>query len=163
GGRVRRLALPGSDLAGIHYLRGIDDAAAIRGALIPGARIVVVGGGWIGLEVAAAARTLGAEVTVLEAADRLCGRARPAGLGAYLKALHTGKGVNIRLGARIEAFAGSATVTGVMLAGGETIPASAVVVGVGIVPNVELAAAADLAVDNGVVVDASGRTDDPDI
>jgi 3-phenylpropionate/trans-cinnamate dioxygenase ferredoxin reductase subunit len=163
GGRVRRLPLPGSELAGIHYLRGIEDAAAIRGALTPGARIVVVGGGWIGLEVAAAARTLGAEVTVLEAADRLCGRALPAELGAYLKALHAGKGVDIRLGARLEAFAGTGKVTGAVLAGGETIPASAVVVGVGIVPNVELAAAAGLGVDNGIVVDASGRTDDPDI
>ena len=163
GSRVRRLAIPGSDLPGIHYLRTIDDAIAIRGELRPGTRLLVVGGGWIGLEVAASARTLGAEVTVIEYAGQLCSRALPGDLAAYLQQLHAGHGVDIRLNARLASFAGGARVERAVMADGETIAASAVVIGIGIVPNAELAMETGLAVDNGIVVDTFGRTSDPEI
>ena len=163
GGRVRRLPLPGAELEGVHYLRGIDDSAAIRADLGEGARLVVIGGGWIGLEVAAAARTLGAEVTVVEALDMLCARALAPDMAAYLLEVHRGRGVDVRLGTTIETLAGNGRVSGARLAGGEVLAATAVVIGIGIVPNVELADAAGLEVENGIRVDASCRSSDPDI
>ncbi len=163
GGRVRKLPIEGAELDGVHYLRGIDDSAAIRADLGEGARLVVIGGGWIGLEVAAAARMLGAEVTVVEALDRLCGRALTADLAAWLLELHRGRGVDVRLGTTVEALTGEGRVDGARLAGGETLAATAAVIGIGIVPNVELAEAAGLDVDNGIRVDAFCRTSDPDI
>ncbi len=163
GGRVRKLPLEGAALDGVHYLRGIDDSAAIRADLGAGARIVVIGGGWIGLEVAAAARTLGAEVAVVEALDMLCARALTPDMAAYLLDVHRGRGVDVRLGAAVEALTGEGRVTGARLAGGETLAATAVVIGIGIVPNVELAEAAGIEVDNGIRVDALCRTSDPDI
>ena len=163
GGRVRKLPIEGVELDGVHYLRGIDDSAAIRADLGEGARLVVIGGGWIGLEVAAAARMLGAEVTVVEALDMLCARALTPDMAAWLLDVHRGRGVDVRLGATIEALTGEGRVNGARLSGGEVLPATAVVIGIGIVPNVELAEAAGLAVDNGIAVDALCRTSDPDI
>ena len=163
GGRVRRLPVEGAELDRVHYLRGIDDSAAIRADLGDGAKLVVIGGGWIGLEVAAAARMLGAEVTVVEALDRLCGRALTPELAAWLLDVHRGRGVDVRLGATVEALTGEGRVSGARLSGGETLAATAVVIGIGIVPNVELAEAAGLEIDNGVRVDAHCRTSDPDI
>lgn len=163
GGRVRKLPIAGAELDGVHYLRGIDDSAAIRADLGEGARLVVIGGGWIGLEVAAAARMLGAEVTVVEALDMLCARALTPDMAAFLLEVHRGRGVDVRLGATIEALTGEGRVNGARLSGGEVLPATAVVIGIGIVPNVELAEAAGLAVDNGIAVDALCRTSDPDI
>ena len=163
GGRVRRLPVEGAELEGVHYLRGIDDSEAIRGDLGEGTKLVVIGGGWIGLEVAAAARMLGAEVTVVEALDRLCGRALTPELAAWLLDVHRGRGVDVRLGATVEALTGEGRVSGARLSGGETLAATAVVIGIGIVPNVELAEAAGLEIDNGVRVDAHCRTADPDI
>ena len=163
GGRVRRLPVAEAELDGVHYLRGIDDSAAIRADLGEGAKLVVIGGGWIGLEVAAAARMLGAEVTVVEALDRLCGRALTPELAAWLLDVHRGRGVDVRLGTTVEALTGEGRVSGARLSGGETLAATAVVIGIGIVPNVELAEAAGLEIDNGVRVDALCRTSDPDI
>ena len=163
GGRVRRLPVEGAELDGVHYLRGIDDSEAIREDLGEGAKLVVIGGGWIGLEVAAAARMLGAEVTVVEALDRLCGRALTPELAAWLLDVHRGRGVDVRLGTTVEALTGEGRVDGARLSGGETLAATAVVIGIGIVPNVELAEAAGLEIDNGVRVDALCRTSDPDI
>ncbi|MDE0058984.1 MAG: NAD(P)/FAD-dependent oxidoreductase, partial [Defluviicoccus sp.] len=162
GGRVRELPLEGAALDGVHYLRGIDDSAAIRADLGEGARLVVIGGGWIGLEVAAAARMLGAEVAVVEALGMLCARALTPEIAAYLLRVHRGRGVDVRLGAIVEALTGDGRVTGVRLAC-ETLAATAVVIGIGIVPNVELAESAGLEVDNGIRVDALCRTSDPDI
>jgi len=164
GSRVRRLAVPGADLPGVRYLRTIADALALRERLGAGARLLVVGGGWIGLEAAATARKRGATVTVLEAADRLCARAVPAEVSAFLARLHASHGVAIRLGAKLERFepaAGSALQA--VLADGTGIAADTILVGVGIVPNVELAREAGLEVANGIVVDEQGRTSDPDI
>ena len=163
GGRVRKLPIEGAQLDGVHYLRGIDDSAAIRADLGEGARLVVIGGGWIGLEVAAAGRMLGAEVTVVEALDMLCARALTPDMAAYLLDVHRERGVDVRLGATIEALTGEGRVSGARLSGGETLPATAVVIGIGIVPNVELAEAAGLEVENGIKVDALCRTSDPDI
>ena len=160
---MRELPLDGAALDGVHYLRGIDDSAAIRADLGEGARVAVIGGGWIGLEVAAAARMLGAEVAVVEALDMLCARALTPEIAAYLLKVHRGRGVDVRLGATVEALTGEGRVSGVRLAAGETLAATAVVIGIGIVPNVELAEAAGLEVDNGIRVDALCRTSDPDI
>lgn len=140
GARVRRLDRPGA-----HYLRTIEDSMALRAAFLAGGNVLVIGGGWIGLETAAAARKLGCTVTLVECAARLCARVVPPVLSDYLKRLHERHGVEIRLGA-------------------EAAPeAETVVVGIGVVPNVELAQAAGLEIANGIAVDAFGRTADPDI
>ncbi|MFO0987627.1 MAG: FAD-dependent oxidoreductase [Alphaproteobacteria bacterium] len=162
GARVRKLPIPGADLPGVFYLREFDDTLAIRARLAPGVRAVVIGGGFIGLETAASAVKRGAAVTVLEAADRLMGRAVAPEIGAWFADLHRKKGVDVRLGARIKAIEGAGKVERVALEG-EAIPADIVVIGIGIVPNVELAAAAGLEVGNGIVVDEFGRTSDPAI
>jgi NADPH-dependent 2,4-dienoyl-CoA reductase/sulfur reductase-like enzyme len=163
GARVRKLPIPGADLPGVFYLRDFDDTQAIRARLKPGTRIVVIGGGFIGLECAASATTRGAAVTVLEAADRLMGRAVAPEIGAWFVELHKRHGVDVRLGARITAIEGAGKVERVALEGNDPVPADLVVIGIGIVPNVELAEAAGLACDNGVIVDEFGRTSDPDI
>jgi len=163
GARVRKLPIPGADLPGIFYLRDFDDTQAIRARLREGVRAVVIGGGFIGLETAASARKRGAAVTVLEAADRLMGRAVAPEIGAWFAELHKRHGVDLRLGVRIKAIEGDGKVERVALDGAEPIPADLVVIGIGIVPNVELAALAGLAVENGIVVDEFGRTSDPAI
>ncbi len=160
GARVRKLPLPGADLPGVHYLRTYDDTQAIRAALKPGARLVVIGGGFIGLECAASARKRGCEVTVLEMADRLMGRAVAPEIGRHFEALHRGQGVDLRLGVKILAIEGAGTVERVMLEGSGPLPADLIVVGIGILPNSELAERAGIAVDNGIVVDEFGRTSD---
>jgi 3-phenylpropionate/trans-cinnamate dioxygenase ferredoxin reductase subunit len=162
GARVRKLPIPGADLPGVFYLRDFDDTLAIRARLAPGVHAVVIGGGFIGLETAASAVKRGAAVTVLEAADRLMGRAVAPEIGAWFADLHRRKGVDVRLGARIGAIEGAGKVERVAL-DGEMIPADIVVIGIGIVPNVELAAAAGIEVGNGIVVDEFGRTSDPAI
>ncbi len=159
GTRVRRLAVPGAELPHVHYLRTIDDALALRARLVPGARVAIIGGGWIGLEVAATSRKRGADVTVIETQERLCARAAPPLVSQHLAALHVKHGVAIRLGVGV----GAITATGITLLDGGTVPADLVVIGIGVVPNVELAQDAGLAVDNGIVVDASARTGDRDI
>lgn len=161
GSRVRQLNTPGTDLAGVHYLRTIADTLAIKRDLGPDTKLIVIGGGWIGLETAAAARKHGAQVTVVEMTGQLCNRALPRGLADYLQARHESQGVAVRLNTTIAKFEGAGKVERVVLAGGETLPASMIVIGIGVIPNSELAQAAGLAVDNGIVTDACGRTDDP--
>ncbi|MBM3485778.1 MAG: pyridine nucleotide-disulfide oxidoreductase [Alphaproteobacteria bacterium] len=163
GSRARPLPVPGARLPGVFYLRTIDDTRAIRAAIRPGGNVVVIGAGWIGLEVAAGAIKLGAAVTVVEAADRVCARALTPDLSAYLLARHRAKGADIRLGTGIARITGEPGASGVVLANGTTIAADLVVIGIGIVPNCEIAEAAGLAVDNGIVVDEMGRTSDPSI
>ncbi len=162
GARVRKLPIPGADRPGVYYLREFDDTLAIRARLAPGVRAVVIGGGFIGLETAASAVKRGAAVTVLEVSDRLMGRAVAPEIGAWFADLHRKKGVDVRLGARIKAIEGAGKVERVALEG-EAIPADIVVIGIGIVPNVEIAAVAGLEVGNGIVVDEFGRTSDPAI
>ena len=162
GSRPRRLPMPGADLAGVHVLRGIADADALRTAARPGARAVILGGGYIGLEVAATLRHLGLEVTVLEAADRVMNRVVAEPVSRWYEAQHTAHGVRIELGARPLAIEGDAAgrVRAVATAAGGR-PADLVVMGVGVLPNDDLARGAGLACDNGIVVDERCRTADP--
>lgn len=162
GSRPRQIAVPGADLPGVHYLRTIDDVDAIAAAVAPGARAVIVGAGYIGLEVAAVLRGLGLDVTVLEAADRVMSRVVCPQLSAFYEARHEAEGVTIETGASVEAFVGARAVESIATTAG-TFACDFVIVGIGIVPNVELAAAAGLECPNGIRVDACARTSDPQI
>ena len=152
GASPRTLPIPGADLPGVHTLRRSPDTAALRDAVAEGVRVVVVGAGWIGLEVASAARRAGAEVTVLEYADVPLAAALGPVMGEHFAELHRRNGVDLRTGIGVTAFTGDSRVDTVV-AGSEEFPADVVVVGVGAVPNTALAEAAGLEVDNGVVVD----------
>jgi 3-phenylpropionate/trans-cinnamate dioxygenase ferredoxin reductase subunit len=161
GSRVRRLSLPGSDLPQIHYLRTLADCAALRERLATSRRLLVIGGGWIGLEVAASARKQGLAVTLVEVGERLCGRALPPLLAEHLLRLHRAHGVDLRLGCGVQRFAATGESITAHLDDGEALSVDLVVAGIGIVPNTDLAEAAGLEVDNGIVVDNAGRTSDP--
>jgi len=163
GGRVRHLACEGAGLAGIHTIRTIDDSLGLRPHLAEGARVVVIGGGFIGLEVAASARTRGAHVTVVELADQVLARVADPAVGDLVAGLHRRRGVHVMTGATVERLDGNGRVAEVICTDGETIAADVVVVGIGILPNQEIAADAGLAVGNGIVTDEFGRTSDPDI
>ncbi len=163
GARPRRLAVPGAELAGVHYLRTIDDSLAIREGLREGARVVIVGGGYIGLEVAAVARGLGADVTVLEMMDRVMARVVGHEISDFFQGLHRANGVRLCLGAAVAAIEGAGRAERVLCTDGTACDADLVIVGVGVVPNVELAGAAGLEVDDGIVVDKFAATSDADI
>ncbi len=163
GSRVRRLAVPGAELAGIHYLRQIPDTLAIRQGLDRQPRVVIVGGGWIGLEVASGALRLGAQVTLVECEPRLCARAVPPRLSTYLQDVHQSQGVDVRCGVSVESFEGDQQVERARLSDGTTLEIDMAVLGIGIIPNSELAQQAGLEVDNGILVDEFCRTSDPDI
>ncbi|MFQ8431392.1 NAD(P)/FAD-dependent oxidoreductase [Amaricoccus sp. W119] len=160
---ARPRPLPGNDRGAeapnVVTLRTLDDAARIRAALGPGKRLAVIGGGFIGLELAASARRLGAEVTVIEALPRLLSRAVPEEIAAVLHERHAAEGARILTGARVAGIEGA----GVVLADGSLVPADLIVVGIGAMPNVELAEEAGLALENGVAVDATLASSDPDI
>ena len=161
GARARRLNLPGADLEGVQVLRSAADAEELKLALGPGKRLAVVGGGYIGLEAAASARALGAEAVVIEAQPRILARSSCA-LSEFFTDYHRARGVAFELDAVIEGFDGrDGHVTGVKLADGRVIPCDDVVVGIGIIPNDELARDAGLECANGVVVDLEARTADP--
>jgi 3-phenylpropionate/trans-cinnamate dioxygenase ferredoxin reductase subunit len=151
--------IEGADPAKVHYLRTVDDAIRLRAELKNEARVVVIGAGWIGLEVTAAARQAGAEVTVLEYAELPLLRVLGPEVANVFKALHEEHGVDMRFNARVTAI----TENAVHLADGTVVEANAIVVAVGAAPNTALAEAAGLDVDNGILVDASLRTSDPDI
>ena len=163
GSRPRRLSLEGADLAGVGYLRTVADVDAIRHMMAPGKRLVIVGGGYIGLEVAAVAATAGLSVTVLEMEDRILKRVTTATMSAFYETLHRERGVAVVTSALVSRFEGSQHVESVVCADGSRFPADLAIVGIGIVPNVELAAAAGLDCANGIVVDEHCRTSDPDI
>lgn len=165
GTRVRRLNVPGADLPGVGYLRDIADVDAIRPRLRPGARLVVVGAGFIGLEVAAVATKLGVEVTVLEAAERVLSRVTGETVSRFFEDLHRGHGVDLRLGAALQEFEGDSEggVALARLADGSALPCDLALIGVGVVPNAEIAEDAGLAVNDGIVVDDHTRTGDPAI
>jgi 3-phenylpropionate/trans-cinnamate dioxygenase ferredoxin reductase subunit len=163
GGRARMVDLTGHDLDGVYTLRTVADAEAIRPRLKDGATVVVIGGGWIGLEVAAAARKRGATAIVVEVADRVCARALTPEMSAWVHDLHVRNGVDIRLSTGVERFSGTGKLEQVILADGTAIDCDIAVVGIGLIPNTELAEAAGLDIDNGIVVDEHGRTSHPDI
>jgi NADPH-dependent 2,4-dienoyl-CoA reductase/sulfur reductase-like enzyme len=158
GGKARRLPGVSPALTNVLYLRTHDEALALRSQLQPGARLVVVGGGFIGLEVAATGRALGCRVTLLEAADRLAARVLPPRVSDALLALHREQGVDIRLGAQLQSVEGRERAEAVVLADGSRIPCDLLVVGIGMLPNTELAVRGGLAVGQGIQVDSTLRT-----
>ena len=165
GSRVRTLDLPGSENTGVRYLRTLVEADALKTALRPGANVVVIGGGWIGLEAAATAVGHGCPVTVVERGDGPpLSHALGAEVGGIYQALHEANGVRVIRGAEVREFGGiSGRLTHAVLDDNTELPADVALLGVGIEPNVELARDAGLTVDNGIVTDASLRTSDPDI
>lgn len=163
GARPRRLDVPGADLDGIHYLRGLDDAIRLRDHMAGASRVVVVGGGFIGLEAAAAARAQAKQVTVVEAADRLVGRAVAPVVSDFLRRAHERRGTTVLLPAEVAGFSGAGPVEAVRLTDGRELPADLVLVGVGVVPRTELAEQIGLECDGAIVVDATGRTSTPSV
>ncbi|MFF0607659.1 NAD(P)/FAD-dependent oxidoreductase [Nocardia tengchongensis] len=164
GSRPRLLRMPGADAAGVHVLRTIEDSDALLAMFAGVRRLAVIGAGWIGLEVTAAARAAGVEVTVLEADSVPLRAALGPEMGEVFAALHRAHGVDLRCGVQVsEITTADGRATGVRLADGTAIEADAVLMAVGARPNIELAADAGLAVDGGVLVDESLATSDPDI
>lgn len=163
GAHARRVRLPGCDLPGIHYLRTIDDVLAIRDDMGGSRRLVIVGAGYIGLEVAAVAATLGLQVTVVEMQDRVMKRVVAADVSRFYEEVHREHGVRLLLNSSIDRFTGQQRVNGLRLSDGTEIAADLVVIGIGIEPNTALAAGCGLVVEDGIVVDDRCRTADPDI
>jgi len=163
GSRVRKVTLPGVELEGIHYLRDIGDVEGIKQHVAAGKQAVIVGGGYIGLETAAVLNKLGMKVTVLEMAPRVLARVTAPELSEFYTRVHTEEGVVIKTGIAVSGLKGDGHVQQVHCADGSSFDADLVVIGVGVIPNVELAEACGLNVDNGIVVDQFARTNDPDI
>ena len=163
GTRSRRIPVPGFDLDGVHFMRTIADVQAISAALEPGVRIVIIGGGYIGLEVAAALRSFDYQVTVVEGMERVLQRVVCEQLSSYFHRIHTGHGVDIHVNARLEAIEGGARVERVRLGDGAVIGADLVLMAVGAEPVSELAQSAGLAINNGIEVDQTCKTRDPHI
>jgi 3-phenylpropionate/trans-cinnamate dioxygenase ferredoxin reductase subunit len=162
GARVRRLKCPGADLPGVHYLKTIADVDGLQEVFKAGKRIAIVGGGYIGLEVAAVGAKRGLDVTVFEAMNRLMARAVTPLLSEFYAREHEKAGVKLKLDTGVEAIEGDGKVERV-IAGGQSHPCDIVLVGIGVVPCDELAARAGLGVDDGIVVDQNARTGDPHI
>jgi NADPH-dependent 2,4-dienoyl-CoA reductase/sulfur reductase-like enzyme len=158
GSRVRPLPGAPESMRGVHYLRTIESCERLAAELAPGRRMVVIGGGFIGLEVASSAVKRGMSVTVVERQGALLDRALPAGISAQVEALHRENGVALRLGVAVTRLHGSAQVQSVELADGSSLPADLVVIGIGIIPNTELAEAAGAASSDGLIVDEYCRT-----
>ena len=164
GSSPRRLSVPGADAEGVHQLRTLDDSDVLRELIATTSRLVVIGAGWIGLEVTAAARAAGVEVTVVESAELPLLRVLGSEVAQVFADLHVAHGVDFRFNASLaQITVADGRATGVTLGDGSQIPADAVLVGVGAAPNTQLAEAAGLAVDNGVLVDAGLRTEDPNV
>ena len=162
GSALRRLDLPGSDLPGVYYLRSLGDADQLHRELGPGRRIVIVGGGYIGLEVAATARKSGAEVTILEAQDRVMGRVVSVPVAEWLTDLHRRSGVDVRLGAEVLGFDGRDRLEAVETGAG-ALHADAVVVGIGVLPRADLARECGLDEEDGIRTDEYCRTADESV
>lgn len=162
GSALRKLDVPGGGLPGVHYLRSLADADRLRGELAPGRRIVIVGGGYIGLEVAATAAAAGAEVTVLEAQERVMNRVVSARVADWLAGLHRDAGVRIRVGEQVRGFTGRKRVEAVETGNG-TLPAHAVVVGIGVLPAADLARMSGLDENDGILTDEYCRTADESV
>ncbi|HEY2779960.1 MAG TPA: FAD-dependent oxidoreductase [Steroidobacteraceae bacterium] len=163
GAVPRPLTCPGADLRGVHYLRDVADATAIQRDLKPGARVVIIGGGYIGLEIAATARQMGCAVTVLEMADRVMNRVVASNVSEYFAHEHRTQGVRIVCNSRVVRLEGSGRVESVVCADGSLYPVDSLIVGVGALPNSQLASEAGLKCANGIVVDEYCRTSDPAI
>jgi 3-phenylpropionate/trans-cinnamate dioxygenase ferredoxin reductase subunit len=163
GARPRRLTIPGADLAGVLELRTVADADRLLSVLGPGRTLAIVGGGYIGLEVAASARALGTEVVVIEREPRLLARVASPELSSFFQRFHSAKGVTLELNAGVAALEGTDRVEAVLLSDGRRIACNAVLIGVGGIPNDDLARQAGLGCDGGIEVDLAARTADPAI
>ncbi|HET6306855.1 MAG TPA: FAD-dependent oxidoreductase [Rhodopila sp.] len=164
GARARELTVPGADLDGVLALRSAADADRLKAVLRPGARLAVIGGGYIGLEVAASARALGAAVTVIERENRVLARVACPLLSGFFERFHRGQGVTIEVDAQVVALEGQdGRVSGVLLADGRVVACDVALVGVGAAAQDELAREAGLRCENGIVVDLAGQTSDPAI
>lgn len=163
GAAPRHIDLPGASLQGVSYLRTISDVDQLRSRLRNGCKLTIIGAGYIGLEVAAVASKLGAQVTVIEMLDRVMSRVVSPEISAFYDAEHRQHGVELMLNTKISRFCGNEHITAVELENGEQIETDLVLVGIGVIPNTELAATAGLTVNNGIVVDDHCRTSDPAI
>jgi 3-phenylpropionate/trans-cinnamate dioxygenase ferredoxin reductase subunit len=163
GAEPRRLEIPGADLEGVRYLRTVGDSDALRERLGEGRRVVVVGAGWIGAEVAASARQLGSDVTVVDPLTVPLERVLGAEVGAIYRDIHVDHGVRMLLGTGVEAFEGDRRVERVRTTDGRLLECDLVVVGVGVSPRTQLAERAGIAVENGIVVDERLRTGAPGV
>jgi 3-phenylpropionate/trans-cinnamate dioxygenase ferredoxin reductase subunit len=163
GAEPKTLNVPGSHRDGVGYLRTAADSLRLAARLGRGRRLVIIGGGFIGLEVAASAAALGTNVTVVEVASRLLLRAVPAEIEPYVAARHHRAGIDIRLASQVATIDGDDRVRAVTLADGSVVPCDTVLIAVGVLPRAELARSAGLAIDNGIAVDRRLRTSDPDI
>ncbi len=163
GSRVRRLKFPGSDLEGIHYLRGIDDTESLKESLIKSKNLVIVGAGYIGLEVAAVAKEFDTKITVIEMADRIMNRTVDPMISKYYQKLHSKNGVKFILNESLEKVNGNEAVEEVICSGGSSVQADTLVIGAGVIPNIELAEESALSCDNGISVDEYGQTEDKKI
>lgn len=163
GGSARRLPVPGADLKNVFYVRDLDDATTLRAALTDARRVVVVGGGFVGLEAAAVTRALGKEVTVVEALDRLLARAVAPVVSEFYLEAHRRRGVHVRLNTGVVSLTGMDTVTSVNLSDGSSLPADIVLVGIGLVPHTDLAPLLGVQCDGGIVIDEHARTSQPGI
>ena len=163
GSRVRTLPIPGADLAGIFYLRSISDVLAIQPNFTAGRKLVIVGAGYIGLEVAAVAVQHGLDVTVVETEQRVMNRVVAPEISAFFHDVHAKAGVKFEFGRMVQEFRGAEAISEVVCADGKSFSADFCIVGIGIVPNEELASAAGLACDNGIIVDEFCHTSEPNI
>jgi 3-phenylpropionate/trans-cinnamate dioxygenase ferredoxin reductase subunit len=163
GSRARPLTVPGAGLPGVRSLRTRDDALELKRLLVPGARVAIIGAGYIGLEVAAAAAATGCEVTVLEFQDRVMSRVTSAPVSRHFEQLHGRHGVRFVFGAAVTSIDGGERAERVTMADGTDFPADVVLAGIGVLPNQELAADAGLECRDGILVDGDGRTSDPAI
>ena len=165
GSRVRELHIPGHTLKGVHYLRSIDDVAAIQSEFKEGARLVIVGGGYIGLEVAAVGRKKGLDVTIMETESRVMNRVVATEISHFFQNMHAEEGAKLELGRRVQELHGddAGQLTEVACMDGFTVPADICIIGIGIIPNTELAEAADILCSDGIVVNEYCQTLDEDI
>jgi len=163
GARVRKLSLPGISLAGIHYLRSLDDAQKIHQEVANVNNVVIIGGGYIGLETASVLNKLGKNITILENGERILARVTSPEVSDFYSRLHQEEGVKILTNVGVQGFNGSESVTDILLKDGATVMADMVLVAVGVMPNTELAEAAGIEVNNGILVDKNGVTSDSDI
>ncbi|MCF6329811.1 MAG: FAD-dependent oxidoreductase, partial [Henriciella sp.] len=161
GSRPRALSLPGADLDHVYDLRDLSDVERIRPNMVAGKRLVIIGAGYIGLEAAAVACQLGLKVTVLEMSDRVLARVTSPVMSEFFESQHRAQGVDIRTGVRLASLQGGGSVNAAVLDDGTEIAADIVLVGIGILPNVELAQEAGIACANGILVDRDARTNDP--
>jgi len=160
GATARRLTCPGADLPGLHYLRTVADVMLIRAAIKPGSHVVLIGGGYIGLEAAATCRQMGCEVTVLELADRVMNRVVAPSVSQFFAQEHRAQGIRISCNTRVTRLEGTGRIERVVCADGSVVAADAVIVGVGAVPSTALAGDAGLACNDGIIVDEYCRTQD---